>query len=211
MTRNKHNVAGHDIYFNAYYNNLIEYGRLYNEDKDQDFKPIFKKLIVYGVKVVNTKEDPEYIDRETVENDFQFASVIKDLMATLTPKEFMELYPIAKEYNGHKYRMKDYFYTRDYINTLDQDKPIGDEILSFIWEYHNWELTEFNIKIMEYISSLRRLDGQPSLAEEFANEIGVKSYLMYKDEKGREFLVDKNTGKTIRIKNHKAKHLKVIK
>lgn len=204
-------VNEHDLYFNAYINTLKEYGKAHEENPEQDFKAIFKKLIVYGVKVVNTKEDPEYIDKETAENDFQFASVIKDLMATLTPKEFMELYPIAKEYNGHKYSMKDYFYTRDYINTLDQDKPIGDEILNFIWEYHNWELTDFNVEIMGYISRLRRLEGQPSLMEEFADTVGLKTYSMHTDQNGTQFMLDNETRKPIKVSKPKAKHLKVIK
>jgi len=52
----------------------------------------------------------------------------------LTPSEFMTISPIEKEYNGHKWGFKDYFYTRDYINTLDPSKPIGqEEALHFIW------------------------------------------------------------------------------
>lgn len=201
----------HDLYLNAYINTLKEYVKAHEENPEQDTKTIFKKLIVYGVKVINTKEEPEYIDRETAENDFQFASTIKGLMATLTPKEFTELYPIAKEYDGHKYDAKDYFYTKDYIGTLDQNKPIGDEILHFIWEYHNWELTEFNVEIMRCISRLRRLEGQPSLMEEFANEMGIKTYSMHKDQNGNQFMIDNETRKPIKISKPKAKHLKIIK
>ncbi|GAA0121731.1 hypothetical protein UT300018_10470 [Clostridium faecium] len=209
--RDKKNACKHDLYVNAYYNTLTEYVNAYKENEEMDLKPFIKKLIVYGVKAINTKLDPEYIKREEAEMDFQFVSIIKDLMGTLTPKEFMQLYPIAKEYNGHKYSMKDYFYTRNYIETLDQDKPIGDEMLNFLWEYHNWELTDFNIEIMEYISRIRRLDGQTSLGEELASIMGLKTYTMHKDQKGTKFMVDNETGKTTKLCKPKAKHLKIIK
>lgn len=209
--RDRKNADKHDLYFKAYYNVLKEYSKLHDENPDQDFKPIIKRLIIYGVKVVNTKREPEYIDMETAESDFEFVDIIKSLMAMLTPKEFMQLYPIAKEYNGHKYGVKDYFYTRNYIKTLDQDKPIGDEILNFIWEYHNWELTKFNVEIMECISRIRRLDGEPSLMEEWAKMNGIRTYTMHTDQNGTQFMVDNKIGKTAKLSKPKVKYLKVVK
>ncbi|WML35664.1 hypothetical protein [Clostridium sp. OS1-26] len=209
--QDKNNACKHDLYFKAYYNTLKEYSKLYDENSDQDWRAIIKKLIVYGVKAINTKEEPEYIDLETAEYDFQFASVIKNLMSTLTPKEFLQLYPMTKEYKGHKYGMKDYFYTKNYVKSLDQDKPIGEEILNFIWEYHNWELTDFNVEVMEYISRIRRLEGQTSLGEEFANKMGLKIYTVHTDQDGTKFIIDNETGKTMKLSDPKVKHLKLMK
>lgn len=209
--RDKKNAYKHDLYFKAYYKIIIEYSKAYEENPDKDLRDIIKKAIVYGVKTINTKEDPEYIDLETAQNDFRFVSIIKDLMSMLTPKEFMHIYPIAKEYDGHKYGMKDYFYTRNYIESLDQDRPIGDEILNFLWEYHNWELTNFNIEVMEHISRIRRLEGKASLGEEFANVMGLKTYTMHTDPNGTQFMVDNETGKTTKLSTPKAKYLKVVK
>ena len=75
------------------------------------------------------------------------------------------MFPIDKDYKGNKWGLKDYFYTRDYINGLEQDKPIGEEILKFLWEYQNKDITDFNVCCMEAMSNLRKLDGLPSLAE----------------------------------------------
>ena len=74
-------------------------------------------------------------------------------MGTLKPKEFMELYPIPKEYDGHKYEIKDYFYTRDYIKGLEQENPIGTEVFNLLWEYQNRDLIHFNVNFMEYMKA----------------------------------------------------------
>lgn len=200
------------MYLNAYCNTLEDYKNAHDENPNQDFNDIIKKLIIYGVKAFNTKPESEYIEWEEAEKDFQFVSIIKSLMATLTPGEFVNLFPVEKEYKGHKYGMKDYFYTRDYLKDLDFDKPIGqDKILDFLWEYQNWEITDFNVEIMECISRLRQLDGEPSLAEEFADTMGLKTYTMNTDDKGREYLFDNETGKTAMVKKPRPKYLKVIK
>jgi hypothetical protein len=183
----------------------------YKRNPDNESRHILKRIIYYGVKAVNTTPEPEHITREAAETNFQFISIIKDLMALLTPIEFMQMFPIEKDYKGHRWGFKDFFYTRDYINGLEQGKPIGGEILNFLWEYQNKDITEFNISSMEALSNLRKLDGLPSLAEEFADEMGLKTYTVHTDSKGREFLIDKDTGKTMRVKKSKPRYLKLVK
>lgn len=205
--RTQKNPEKHYLYLKAFRNTA----KAYSENQQQDPGPFIKKLIVYGIKAVNTKPEPQIITYDEAVNNFQFANVILSLIGTLTPSEFVNLFPIEKEYKGHKWQMKDYFYTRDYIKSLDPLKPIGEDALKFIWEYTNWEITEFNVEIMGYMSSLRRLEGQPSLMEEWADMNGLKTYTMHTDQQGREFLFDGETGKTIRLKKKPPRYLKVIK
>lgn len=198
----------HDMYVKAYCDAIEQY---YEANNDADKKAALIKFIVAAVKAINSKKDPEYINREDAEFDFQFAAIVKDLMATLTPNEFMKVYPIDKVYNGSRYSMKDYFSTMNYINGLDRDKSIGKEILNFLWEYQNLEICDFVVETMGYISRLRRLDGEPSIAEEFADIMGLKIYTRGKDNNGREYLIDSETGKTIRTRKPMPRYLKVIK
>ena len=53
------------------------------------------------------------------------------------------------------------FYTKEYIDSLEVDKPIGaeDKVLEFLWEYHNWDITEFVVESMSCISDYNRLQG----------------------------------------------------
>ena len=200
-------IDKHQLYLNAFNRVLEECDK-----QPKDLKPIFKKLITYGVRVVNTKRKPETLLIDEIEYDFKFANLVKICMAALTPKEFIQLFPITKEFNGHKWQTKDYFYTRDYIGTLERDKPIGEEeILNFLWEYTNRDITMFNVQFMCCLSDIRRIEGQPGLMEQWAEDNGVKTYKMYTDNKGKKCLLNKETGKIERVKRKVPKYIKAVK
>lgn len=169
-----------------------------------------KKLVFYGVKYVITNSSREYTTREQAEWDFQLITIIKSLVGLLKPGEFMEIFPIEKDFKGHKNDMKDYFYTRDYINTLDPDKPIGEEVLMFLWEYTNWDITEFNVESMLALSKLREFDGHPSIAKEWADMNGIKTYTMHTGANGQGFIIDDTTGKAIKVKNKRPRYLRLV-
>lgn len=199
-------ISKYDLYIRAFKKVL----QSCSDDQEYNFKAVMRKLITYGVKAVNCKKEADVITMEEAENNFQFIELVKSFMGSLAPIEFMSLFPIRKEYDGHKWEMKDYFYTRDYLNSLDLSKPIGEEICNFLWEYFNPEISIFVVNMMGCIDNFRRLEGQPSLAEEWANTNGIKTYTLHTDNKGKQFLFDKETGKTMRIKP-KVEHLKVVK
>lgn len=167
-----------------------------------------KKLIFYGVRVVNTKQNPP---ADEVLQGFQFADTVQFLIGLLTPAEFANLFPITKDFDGHKYGVKDYFYTRDYIKTLP-DEPIGStkQVMEFLWEYHNWEISEFAVNVLGYVSDLRELEGQPSIMKEFCDNNGIKTYTMHTDQKGKKFMVDNETGKSFRVKRKRPRYLKPV-
>ena len=164
-------------------------------------------MIVYGVKEVNTKKDRESITQKEAESDFEYVGIIKSFMGSLTLVEFMELFPIDKDFKGHKYETKDYFYTRDYLKGLDPDKPLGKEIDELLWEYTNREIRMFNVRLIGSMSNLRRLAGQPDMME----ELGLKTYTMHTDPKGKQFFLDKEIGKTTKVRKARPKYLKLIR
>lgn len=202
----KEAINKHDLYYKAYCRVLDSY----KNNPDQDTKPLMKKLIVLGVKVINSKKEPETLTPEDVEFYFEYTEIIKAFMANLTPGEFVNLFPITKDYQGHRWQAKDYFYTREYIKQLQQDKPIGEEINNFLWEYTNMEVSIFMDYSMGYMSDLRRLEGLPSIAEEWAEENGIKTYTMHTDSKGKQYLYDADTGKSIKVRKPRPKHLKLV-
>lgn len=172
-----------------------------------------KRAVFHGVRVVNSQPKETLITKDDYEERLEFISVVNALIGLLTPKDFMNIFPIVKEYNGHKWGSKDYFYTKEYIDALNQGNPIGseDKVLEFLWEYYNWEITEFVVSSMTCISDLRRFEGKPSLMEEWAAEQGIKTYSMYTDDKGNQFLLDKETGDTTKASKPRPRHLKIIK
>lgn len=191
------------IYLNAFTNTLQRYAE--NPEK------YTKQAIFYGVRVIISKPKQYNKTADDFLSDFQLIGVIEDLMSRLTPGEFMNLFPIEKDFNGHKWGMKDYFYTREYINTLEHEKPIGGKITEFLMEYSNKEIEEFIVKSILCLSRIRQLEGKPSLAEEWAADMGIKTYTMHTDSQGKQYLYDKETGKTNPLKKPKPKYLKVVK
>ena len=171
---------------------------------------IIQRTIFYGIKTLITKPVSKDITKESIENKFKFITVINSLIGLLTPLEFMNLYPIEKDFKGHKWGMKDYFNTRDYINTLVVDEPIGDKVLEFLLEYTNQDIEVFNITSIICLSELRQLEGYPSIAEEWANDNEIKTHTLHIGSNGKEFLID-STGKTIRTKKSKPRYLKLVK
>lgn len=179
--------------------------------KEADYNQLLNQLIFYGVRVVNTQPSRENFTREQAERDFKYAQLIVSSIGCLTPVEFVQLFPIEKTYDGDRWETKDYFYTRDYMNTLDQEKPIGENATNLLWEYMNWDIRMFTVNIMSYMDNLRRLDGQVSVMEEWADMNGIGVATLHTDQKGNEFLLDK-TGKTIKVEKPKPRRrLKLVK
>lgn len=167
------------------------------------------KLVFYGVKAINSL--PE-LNKQTYFNEtlnrFKFSQSILYAMKKLTPKEFMNIFPIAKEFDGDSYGTKDYFYTMDYLKSLDMDKPIGENILEFLWEYHNWTISIFNVEVIGFLSDFRRLQGKTSLAQQWANSNGIETYSMQNDCNGN-LTIDKE--ETVQFGKVRPKYIKLIK
>ncbi len=205
--KSRNNEVKNYLYLKAWDRVLKEYTE--NPDVANRIQYI-QRLVFYGVKFVTTKLDREYLTKEQVEHDFQLISIIKSLAGLVTPSEFMNIFPIEKEYKGNKLGMKDYFYTRDYINTLNPNEPIGEEILHFIWEYHNWDIIEFNTELMSVLSKLRQFYGYPSLGQAFADMNGIKTQTLHTGSNGQEFFID-DRGKTVRAIKKRPRYLKLVK
>ncbi|MBS5799096.1 MAG: hypothetical protein KID02_04945 [Clostridiales bacterium] len=108
-------------------------------------RTILLKVVFNGVKAVNTLEFQKPYTLQEAEQGKKLTCEVMKFMERVTPRELMQVFPIHKEYNGEKYGSKDYFYTREYLNQIDIDKPIGDKLKEFLWNYCNWELWEFEI------------------------------------------------------------------
>ena len=194
-----------EAFINVLKNAAVKFPRF--EDYDLDTK---RKMIWSGVKMIISGD---YKDRshESLTNTFGIISSINEMMSTLTPREFQTAFPIEKDYNGEKYETKDYFYTKKRIEEFGEDKVIGEDILEFVWEYHNWTISFFAVEIMGIMSDIRRLEGGKGIMEEFLEEQGVTTYTMTEDHKGKQFLTNNDTGEVTKVNKPRPRHLRVVK
>ena len=64
-----------------------------------------KRIIYFGVKMLNFSRKNKGTTVELSLNSFTLSSVIKDVMSLLTPREFENIFPIDKTYDGDKFQI----------------------------------------------------------------------------------------------------------
>lgn len=202
------------LYSNAYINavqcaikEMKEVDNFHFRDVSLDIR---KKIILFGVKNINAT-DLDMLDYDLLVGTFNSISMLNTIMGTLTPREFLTIFPIAKEYDGEKYQMKDYYYAQKFIEEFGMDKLIGEEAMQFHMEYYNREITSFVVQTMCVMSAIRRAEGGKGIAEEFFEKEGLPTYTMTEDIKGKQLLTNNQTGETQQVKKKRPRYLKVIK
>lgn len=166
----------------------------------------FKQVIFYGVKVVNGIQEAKTYDDELA--IFQIISVLKDLIKQLTPNEFMNIFPVEKDFKGYKYEMKDYYSSMEYVNTLDLNKPIGDNTLMLLAEYMNKDIHRFFVKSVISLSDLRQHEGHIDMFEEFMASQGMETPNTFKNAKGEAMYVRNGKPEAIGFKTNKLELVK---
>lgn len=191
----------------AYLNAAVD---LAHRQNDQDEKEFSKKFIFLMTKALASRIERK-ISYEDSQSLLNVMLSITDMMAGLTPMEFMQVFPIPKEYDGNKYGVKDYFSTMEYVRGFPQDGPIGQEdILGFLMEYYNPDVLKFNVRMVSVISDIREMEGQMRVAEEFAAENGIPTYSFYEKE---GIMVNRQTGEVTKVHRPKTripKYMRVV-
>ncbi|MDN4875998.1 hypothetical protein QYM23_24580 [Bacillus cereus] len=168
-----------------------------------------KKTIFTGVRFIRyTKSDTT--DYEYLKDKLQLIGYLQVLMKKITPREFINMFPITKSYDGDKWEKKDYFFTMNRAKELGMDTPIGEKILEFLYDYENWDITCFTISSMTIMSRLRRAEGKKSLAEDFFEDSGIDAYTMHTDFQGKQKLINNRTGETQEVQKTRPRYLKPV-
>ena len=200
------NIQKARIYLNAFINKLNNF-----DPKKDDTKTHTQRAVFYGISyVVEVGEEATTYNQAI--KDFKFYSLISELVGTLTPNDFLEIFPIKKGFDGKKWQRKDYFYTKDYLSRFDMNKPIGENAIEFLWEFQNDTVTDYVVTTMVTMNQIRRFEGKTTLTEEACNIFGFKAITVYKDNLGNQFMIDES-GKTSKLSEKKRlpSYLKVIK
>ncbi|MFJ7920514.1 hypothetical protein ACIQ6U_12215 [Lysinibacillus fusiformis] len=196
------------LYSTAFINQLesadVRYKTVEQYDKDT-----LKKLILLGVKTVVAIESRKK-DKDSLTLLFSIISFVNSLMELLTPREFETIFPIDKVYDGERWEMKDYFYTRKYIEEFGIDKIIGKDIDEFLWEYSNWTIGFYLVEQTGVASDLRKLETGKGIMEEFLEEQGGPTYSMYEGVDGKQYIENRQTGEVSEVKKPRPRYLRVV-
>ena len=84
-------------------------------------------------------------------------------------------------------------------------------VFEFFWDYQNPLIKFYLVHKMCLMSNHYRNYTGKGLMETWADDNGIRIYTLHKDSKGKEYLFDKKTSKTIKVKKSKPKHLKIVR
>lgn len=207
-----------ELYYNAYWRKL---DKMIVENKVPEGTELMS-LVFMGVKSYLTNRETQPKTLETLEARFSGMELLKSFMTMLTPDQFINTFPIRKEYDGDKYESKDYFFTIDMVRKLEPSKPIGSKIDDFLWDYMNFDISIFQVELFSVVDDIARAQGMPSALERMSADLGMPIY--YSDSKrkymtgpiqvkkiGNEYSYDEKNAKTVKIKKPIPHYLKVVK
>lgn len=212
-----------DICFNVY---LKKYDELIHDINDKNGlstlkNPIFlnkiKQTIWYGIvgyPALFQYKEKETLTRTEVETMYVVGQQILSLIEYIRPKDFISIFPIKKDYNGEKLQSKDYFYVNQLLTERNIYFPIKmtwENGFSFLWDYNNDDILIFLLKVIKSISNLRVINGEKDLMVEFCEKNNITTYRKFVNPKGKEYLVNQQTGKHIRIKKSFPRYLKILR
>lgn len=161
----------------------------------------------HGIRYVSLCDiDRMYL--EDLEDLMEDILLIKDILALFTPHLFLRYFPIDKYFKGGDFA-KDYWSTQEYLSCLNKDYPVSvTEIDNFLWNYLNKDLMHFSIKELLTIDRIRKFNGQPSLAQDFADAFNIDTYTINRED---GYILNNRTRKVEKIKKQFPRYLKRIK
>lgn len=128
------------------------------------------------------------------------------ILGCLTLRNFVNIFPIDKTYDGSKWECKDYFSTMDVLSQMNLDEPIGrDELSELLWDYDNEDLRHAYIEFTTAMSAIYRAQTGMGIMEQWCEEHGVGTYTM---DKEMGIMRDDQTGDTVKMK--KGSHIHIV-
>lgn len=124
--------------------------------KDLTDRTALKRLVLWcGRQLVWEQEHKEHFSAEDIFTVREFYNIF---VSKLTYREFMEIYPIDKRYDGARWGTRDYYSTIEFLSDIDLDNKIGGEkqVMDLFWEYDNWELLDVASASMCAMSAMSR-------------------------------------------------------
>ena len=111
---------------------MVEQIPAYTNDRE-----VLRHTILQCVESLNDVRHLEPKSPSDIRSESTLFDLVENLIAMLTPRELMELFPFEKVYDGQKCLAKDYFSTVPDLSRLDLDTPIGDEVDYLQWGFLN--------------------------------------------------------------------------
>ena len=179
-------------------------------ENDFENKELLTKVIFLGTKYIYLNRHTKDDSYEDINLNLDIVNSLISLMKLLTINEFIEIFPIEKNYDGEKYCSKDYPYVMEILNRRDKDKVINKDIHDVLWNYHNKEIRVLMVTLMMKINHVQKVNNEPTLTDAFAKFFNVPVYKKI-THKNKEYLIDIKNRKTIKLVKQYPSYLRRVK
>lgn len=135
----------------------------------QDFDEFSKnelKQLIFDEIMTNASD----IKNKSLKNRQTYAITFCDLVQKFTPREFTEIIPIRKDFNGYKNSTKDYFTTVKFINEIGWDNRIPNGF-EFLMNYYQLDVLVFVVGLMGIVSDSKQRQTGKSIIQEFLEKM----------------------------------------
>jgi len=210
-------IALHDCWERQYHNAI--YKAMSNNKGKQiaDYpQDDLMKIALAGIKYINSVRE---IRRENArvgtdykqsleesQATFNLIDAIFTVMCYVKLKNLVITFPIIKDFDGHKWESKDYFYTMEVLSKMDWNKPIGRGAISeLLWDYENDDLRHAYVEFTTAMSAIYRSKTGKGIAEQFCEDMGVPTYAV---DKETGIMKNNQTGEIGKIK--KGSHIHIV-
>ena len=147
---------------------------------------------------------------------FGMQELAKNMLSQLTVREFVQDFPIIKDYDGKRYQCADFFSSWEHLSVFDLDTPFhaqtGD-IVDLLWGYQNKWVLLYLTSVFSMVSKLREFDGKSDLFTGFCEDNGIEppdTIRVYEGANGKKYAVNSN-GKSMPLRKAKPRYLRVLK
>lgn len=173
-----------------------------------------KKAVYYGIKYISriNIKDADY--RTCLKIQCEIAD-INNMIAIITYDDMINMFPICKWFEGKKFEGKDYFSTKEFLETVRTDESIGSGVDEFFLNYYNTDIINFSVKSWLVYDRLMRFENKPGLLEGFLDIVDPEHKIQtftYHEKEG--YIYNKNTGRTQKVQKPKRripKYIKIVK
>lgn len=154
-------------------NQVVEIAEIW-EEKGALTTSEMQKLVLAEIK----QFDEDSFNDVSLKTRTQWMFIVTGLIEKLTPRQFCQIIPIKKDFRGHKYGCRDYFYTRDWIEKSigwDNKIPNGFQFFMEFWSDNVFDLSAWMMTVVS--DNQRRWSGK-STFETFAEKKGIKLHTL---------------------------------
>ena len=154
--------------------------------------------------------------KTVVEAMFGMQELTKNMLFQLTVREFVQDFPIIKEYDGKRYQCADFFSSWEQLSVFDLDTPFHSQtgdIVDLLWGFQNKWVMLYLTSVFSMVSKLREFNGESDLLTGFCEDNGIEppsTIRVYESANGKKYAVD-SQGRSMPLRKAKPRYMRVVK